>query len=88
MSDTLPNIEKLHTGALLASSYPLSTVTLPRVTGSSLSGMRIFEIARDAGILMTDEVIKVSGGTPRFIYATKTEPAIVEKPEVMVTSSS
>ena len=62
---------------------PLSTTTRPRVTGSSVSGYRIFETAIEAGILITDEVIRFWGGTPRLIYASRTEPAMVEKPEVM-----
>ena len=60
--------------------WPRSTVTWPRVTGSSISGIRIFEIAMDAGIDMTDAVTKFSGGTPMPMYALSTEPAMVEKP--------
>ena len=61
-------------------------MTCPRVTGSSVSGMRIFEMEIDAGIDMTDAVTKFCGGTPMLIYADNTEPAIVENPEVMVRS--
>ena len=43
--------------------------------------MRIFEIAIDAGIDMTDAVTKFSGGTPIAMYALSTEPAMVEKPK-------
>ena len=61
-------------------SSPRSTVTRPRVTGSSISGRRSFEMAIDAGMLITDAVTKFSGGTPRPMYALSTEPAMVEKP--------
>ena len=61
-------------------SLPRSTVTRPRVMGSSISGMRIFEMAMDAGMDMTEAVTKFSGGTPRLMYAPSTEPAMVEKP--------
>lgn len=37
-------------------------------------------MAMDAGILMTEEVTRFWGGTPRLIYAANTEPEIVEKP--------
>ena len=63
-------------------------VTCPRVTGSSVSGMRILLIAIDAGILMTDEVTRLVAGTPRPIYAASTEPAIVENPDVIVKSAN
>ena len=63
-------------------------VTCPRVTGSSVSGMRILLIAIDAGILMTDEVTRLVAGTPRLIYAASTEPAIVENPDVIVKSAN
>ena len=65
-------------------SLPRSTVTRPRVMGSSISGMRIFEMAMDAGMDMTEAVTRFCAGTPRPIYALRTEPAIVEKPEVIV----
>ena len=42
--------------------------------------MRIFEIAIDAGIDITDAVTRFSGGTPMPMYALSTEPAMVEKP--------
>lgn len=63
-------------------------VTCPRVTGSSVSGMRILLIAIDAGMLMTDEVTRLVAGTPRLIYAASTEPAIVENPDVIVKSAN
>ena len=56
------------------------------MTGSSVSGMRTLLIAIDAGILMTEEVTRLAGGTPRLIYAASTEPAIVENPDVIVKS--
>ena len=40
----------------------------------------------EAGILMTEDVMRVWGGTPKPMYAESTEPAIVEKPDVMVRS--
>ena len=63
-------------------------VTCSRVTGSSVSGMRILLIAIEAGILMTDEVTRLVAGTPRPIYAPSTEPAIVENPDVIVKSAN
>lgn len=45
-------------------------------------------MAIDAGILITDDVTKFCGGTPSEIYAVITEPAMVEKPEVMDKSKS
>jgi hypothetical protein len=62
-------------------------VTRPRVTGSSVSGNRILLIAMEAGILMTEDVTRFAAGTPRLIYAARTDPAIVEKPDVIVRSS-
>lgn len=62
-------------------------VTRPRVTGSSVSGTRILLIAMEAGILMTEDVTRFAAGTPRLIYAARTDPAIVEKPDVIVRSS-
>ncbi len=79
--------DMLQTGRLPFSS-PRSTVTRPRVTGSSSSGKRILLIAIEAGILMTEDVTKFCGGTPRPIYAVNTEPAIVENPDVIVKSRS
>src|SRR6266545_1296690 len=80
------NAWRAFSGFFLSSSLPRSIVTRPRVTGSSVSGMRILLIAIEAGMLMTAEVTKVCGGTPRLMYATMTDPAMVEKPEVMATS--
>ena len=34
-------------------------------------------------MLMTEEVMRFWAGTPRLMYASKPEPAMVEKPEVM-----
>jgi hypothetical protein len=45
-------------------------------------------MAIDAGMDMTDEVTKFSGGTPSPMYAVSTEPAMVENPEVMARWSS
>lgn len=59
---------------------------VPRVTGSSISGLRILLIDIDAGILMTEEVTRVVAGMPKVIYAASTDPAMVENPEVMATS--
>ena len=56
------------------------------MTGSSFSGSRILLIAMEAGMLMTEDVTRVCAGTPRLMYAAITDPAIVEKPEVMVKS--
>jgi len=61
-------------------------VICPRVTDSSVSGTRSLLIAIDAGILMTEEVMRLAAGTPRLIYAASTEPAIVENPDVIVKS--
>lgn len=41
-------------------------------------------IAILAGILITEEVMSVEAGIPRKIYAARTEPEMVLKPEVMV----
>jgi hypothetical protein len=41
----------------------------------------------EAGILMTEDVTRFAAGTPRLIYAARTDPAIVEKPDVIVRSS-
>ena len=73
---------------LFLSESPRSTTTRPRVTGSSVSGMRILLIAMLAGMLMTLAVTRFWGGTPRPMYAESTEPAIVEKPLVIVRCSS
>ena len=62
-------------------------VTRPRVTGSSVSGTRILLIAMEAGILMTEDVTRFVAGTPMLIYAARTDPAIVEKPDVIERSS-
>ena len=40
-------------------------------------------MAIEAGILITEDVTKLTAGTPREMYALKTEPAMVEKPDVM-----
>ena len=77
---TAPLLKAWRALAGLFFSSPRSTVTRPRVTGSSSSGRRIFEIAIDAGMDMTEAVTRFSGGTPRLIYALSTEPAMVEKP--------
>lgn len=37
-------------------------------------------MAMDAGMLMTEEVTRFWGGTPKLIYAANTVPEIVEKP--------
>lgn len=50
------------------------------MTGWSISGMRILLIAMDAGIDMTEEVIKFLAGMPRLMYAANPEPEMVEKP--------
>ena len=39
-------------------------------------------------MLMTEEVMRFWAGTPRLMYASKTEPAIVENPDVMDKWSS
>lgn len=85
------------TGGPPFSSRPRSTTTRPLVTGSSISGMRIFEIAIEAGIDMTEDVTRFLqkirsdwifeqkgtywGGTPSAMYAVRTDPDMVEKPE-------
>lgn len=43
-------------------------------------------MAIDAGILITEDVIRFWAGTPRFMYKVSTEPAMVENPEVMTKS--
>ena len=43
-------------------------------------------IAIEAGILITDDVTRLDAGTPKLIYAARTDPAMVEKPDVMVKS--
>jgi hypothetical protein len=42
------------------------------------------EIAILAGMDIMDAVTKLVAGTPRLIYAMSTDPAIVEKPDVIV----
>lgn len=64
----------------LSFSSPRLTVTCPRVMGSSISGIRNFDMAIDAGMDITEAVTRFSGGTPRLIYALSTEPAMVENP--------
>jgi hypothetical protein len=44
-------------------------------------------MAMEAGILMTEDVTRFAAGTPRLIYAARTDPAIVENPDVIVRSS-
>jgi len=55
-----------HTG-LFFSFPPRSTVTRPRVTGTSISGKRILLMDIEAGMLITDEVTRFDAGTPREI---------------------
>ena len=57
-----------------------TTTTRSRVTGSSNSGRRSLLIAIDAGMLMTEAVMRFWAGTPKLMYVLKTEPAIVENP--------
>lgn len=45
-------------------------------------------IAIEAGILITEDVTRFVAGTPRLIYAAKTDPAMVENPEVIVRSEN
>ena len=76
----LLNAWRAFAGLFFPSSWPRSTTTFPRVTGSSSSGSLILLIAIEAGILITDEVTRFWAGTPSWIYAVSTEPAIVENP--------
>lgn len=65
--------------SLLSSS---GTTTLPAVSVSpSVSGHRSFDVASDAGILITHEETSACELTPMLMNETSTEPAIVANPE-------
>ena len=58
--------------------------TRPAVNVSSSSGYLSLEIARLAGIDITQDETSACALTPKEMYATRTLPAIVAKPEVMI----
>ena len=65
------------------SSSSSGITSSPEVRVSSVSGYRSFEMARDAGIDITQDEIRATGEIPIKIYAESTLPAIVANPEVM-----
>lgn len=68
--------------ALCSSSSGMTT--RPAVRVSSVSGYRILEMAKEAGIDMIQDDTKASALSPRPMYPTKTEPEMVAKPQVII----
>ena len=70
--------------AARCSSSSGTTITSSVVKASCSSGKRSLLIANDDGIDMTQEETRAWPFSPRPMYARRTDPAMVAKPDVMI----
>ena len=71
-----------------ASCFSICILTVPIVTGFSVSGHMIFVMRNVPGAAMTDAVMRYFSGAPMRTYASMTAPETCAMPPTIIVKSS